>query len=165
MNFKENNTDTDRLDYAIMRDGGISLYYKKSFLHSDLEWFEKEKYNVISFDCSKWDNEKRMHEHLKERLYFPDYYGMNFSALDDCLSDFEITQIGQVIVFENLDSLKRDLVTAILDTFVRASREKMLFGHRLIILAQVDEPHFEIGKIGGFTPAWNGKEWFNDSRK
>ena len=81
MIFKENNTDTDRLDYAIMRDGAVSLYYKKSVLHSDLEWFEKERYNVISFDCSKWGDEKIMHEQFKEKLYFPDYYGMNFNAL------------------------------------------------------------------------------------
>ena len=164
MIFKENNTDTDRLDYAIMRDGAVSLYYKKSVLHSDLEWFEKERYNVISFDCSKWGDEKIMHEQFKEKLYFPDYYGMNFNALDDCLSDFEIVQVGQIIVFENLDSVKRDLVVAILDTFAKASREKMLFGLRLIILAQVDEPHYEIGEIGGFTPVWNSNEWLNDSR-
>lgn len=30
MIFKDNEADTDRLDYLILRDEGVSLYYKKT---------------------------------------------------------------------------------------------------------------------------------------
>jgi RNAse (barnase) inhibitor barstar len=164
MIFKDNDADTGRLDYIILRDGGVSLYYKKTVLRNDLDWFESEKYNIVTFDCSSWTNEKLMHDQLKEKLYFPEYYGMNFNALNDCLSDFEITKAGQIIVFENLNYIKKDLASALLNTFLSSSRQKMLFGLRFIILAKVNDPNYMIDKIGGFIPSWNGHEWFDKDR-
>lgn len=163
--FKENNEDTDRLDYRILRDSVVSLYWRNKFLKSDLEWFEKEHYEIIVFDCRSWTNENEMHKQLKENLFFPEYYGMNFNALRDCLWDLVIRKGGLVIVFEHLDYLKSDLIHAILDVFVQCSRQKMLFGYRLIVLAQVDNPYIEIAPLGAYNAMWNGEEWFNSSRE
>ena len=34
-----------------------------------------------------------VHEYLKEMLQFPEYYGKNFDALHDCLTDLEDVEI------------------------------------------------------------------------
>ena len=37
--------------------------------------------------ASEWESELRMHESLKAQLSFPDYYGKNLNALDECMLD------------------------------------------------------------------------------
>ena len=43
------------------------------------------KFKTIQVDC-KGLNEKDLHLVFKEKLGFPDFYGMNWDALIDCLS-------------------------------------------------------------------------------
>jgi RNAse (barnase) inhibitor barstar len=163
--FRENNNDIQRLDFCILRDSVVSLYWKKDVLESDLDWFKNENYEIISFDCKTWTDEIEMHKQLKQNLYFPDYYGMNLNALNDCLSDFEIIKTGQIIVFEHLDSIDSRLLHDLLDVFAINSRQQLLFGKRLIILAQVDDPNIEIDPVGAFSVSWNGQEWLNSKRQ
>lgn len=163
--FKENDSEIQRLDFCLLRDSVISLYWKKEILENDLKWFENENYEIISFDCKSWINEFEMHKQLKQNLHFPDYYGMNLNALDDCLSDFKIIKTGQIIVFEHLDSIDQRVLHDLLDVFATNSRQKLLFGKRLIILAQVDDPNLEIDPVGAFTVLWNGHEWLNSKRQ
>jgi hypothetical protein len=53
----------------------------------------------------------------------------------------------------------------LLDTFAINSRQKLLFGERLIILAQVDNPNIEIEPVGAFSVLWNAQEWLNSKRQ
>ena len=57
-------------------------------------WLEERGYEVKSFDAAKWQSEGRMHDDLKTQLGFPDYYGANLDALNDCLSDLEFAKTG-----------------------------------------------------------------------
>ncbi len=45
---------------------------------------------IIDFSTCKYVDE--IHEKLKESFGFPDYYGRNWSAFWDCLSDFGISE-------------------------------------------------------------------------
>lgn len=40
-----------RLDWSILQNGWISLYWKKSILEKDIKWFKNENYNIVDFDC------------------------------------------------------------------------------------------------------------------
>ena len=106
-----------------------------------------------------------MHRQLKTKLSFPDYYGENWDALNDCLSDLEITDEGQIVLFRRLDNLDTNRVHMLLDIFASNSRLQMLFGKRLIVLAQVDNPNYQIDPVGATPVMWNGAEWLDKNRQ
>ena len=154
-----------RLDWSILQNGWISLYWKKSILAKDIEWFEKENYNIVEFDCKSWTDIAEMHGQLQQKLNFPDHYGKNFDALNDCLSDIEINGTGQIVVFNHLDSIDIKTIHILLDVFADNSRKHILFGERLIVLAQVDSPDFKIDPVGATIVSWNKQEWLDSKRR
>lgn len=163
--FKNNPDEWQRLDWSILQNGWTSLYWKNEILEKDLEWFKKENYSIVNFDCKTWTDEKQMHKQLKKKLGFPDYYGENFDALNDCLSDLEILNTGQIAIFKHLDSFDAKRVHILLDVFASNSRRQMLFGKRLIVLAQVDNPNYQIDPVGATPVMWNGAEWLDANRQ
>jgi RNAse (barnase) inhibitor barstar len=163
--FQNNPDEWQRLDWLILQNGAISLYWKKEVLENDLQWLQKEKYSIIYFDCNTWVDQKEMHKQLKEKLNFPDYYGENLDALNDCLSDIEIINTGQVIVFQHMDRIDVKTMYTLLDVFAINARLQLLFGKRLIVLCQVDNPTFQIDAVGATPVMWNGAEWLNSNRQ
>ncbi|WP_113925971.1 barstar family protein [Cognataquiflexum aquatile] len=156
------------LDFQILRDGGISMYHKIEILEVDLEWFENEKYKIYDMNACKWSVLKA-HKEIKEKLNFPDYYGENLNAFNDCLRDmYSISKKGLVIVFRKFDFLAetdRDFATGLLDIISIQSREWLLKGKRLICLIQSTDPDLYFEKIGGVSPRWNGQECFDSKRR
>ena len=47
----------------------------------------------VSLDGSVLADAALLHDYLKDRLSFPEYYGRNFDALYDCLTDLEEIEI------------------------------------------------------------------------
>jgi RNAse (barnase) inhibitor barstar len=180
--FEGDEANNDQLDWTMLRDGGVSLYWRPEILADDLNWLKSHGYRVISFDAaewqsaSEWESERRMHISLKAHLSFPDYYGNNLNALDECMSDdLEVPDSGGLAVvlnhydriFEPAPSLASDggsTAEVVLHIFARAVRYHMLFGRRLLILVQSDDPKMEFGRLGGVAAGWNRREWLNSSR-
>lgn len=154
----------NRLDWGILKNGWTSLYWSLAVLENDLTWLEREHYAIVDFDCKSWTNLKEMHLQLKQKLHFPDYYGENAAALNDCLSELEIPGTGLVVVFRHSDNIDSEQMLLLLDIFARASRWHLLFGNRVMVLAQVDNPDFEIGPVGGTPVMWNMAEWLDSDR-
>ena len=164
--FKKNGrSDPEGLDWHILQNGWTSLYWRSNILDEDLKWFDKEDYVIVEFNCKTWSDDKMMHAELKKKLNFPDYYGENFNALRDCLSDLNIIRTGLVIVFRHLDNLTQKTAHAILDILADNARLHILFGNRIITLAQVDDPDYEIKPVGQTNVNWNGQEWLNATRE
>ena len=163
--FQNNPDEWQRLDWHILQNGWISLYWRVEILERDIEWFKKENYSIVDFDCKTWSDENEMHKQLKQKLDFPDYYGKNFDALNDCLSDIEISDTGKIIALQHLDNFDSKRAHILLDILADNARLQMLFGKRLIILAQVDNPNYVIDQVGATPAMWNRDEWLNDSRK
>ena len=68
------------------------------------------------------------------------------------------------VVFENFLQHGAD-GEGMLDAFADASRLWSLFGRRLIVLVQVDDPSYVGPPDLGATPAeWNGREWMTKDR-
>jgi RNAse (barnase) inhibitor barstar len=118
--FKNTPDEWQRLDYKIFLNGWTSLYWKRSFLDNDISWFKREGYKVVEFDCSKWSDLNLMHNDIRILLQFPEYYGNNFNALRDCLSDIEITETGLLIVFLHFQCLDRTIAQAVIDIFANS---------------------------------------------
>ncbi|HAD13030.1 MAG TPA: barnase inhibitor [Saprospirales bacterium] len=153
-----------RLDWSILQNGWISLYWNKDVLATDLQWFEREQYTMAELDCTTWNSEVEMHAQLRQCLSFPDYYGENWDALSDCLSELEIPGAGYVVVFRGLNHLNTEWAHQLLDVFARNARLQMLWGKRLIVLAQVDDADYLISPVGATPVMWNRAEWLEANR-
>ena len=53
---------------------------------------------VIHVDVSRVATEKELHELLYEKLCFPEYYGRNWDAFNECISDPELVHPSRVSV-------------------------------------------------------------------
>src|SRR4051812_9263579 len=96
----------DPLDWIVLRDGGVSLYWRSEFLAEDLNWLQQRKYRIVSFNTDMWRSEEEMHESLQTALAFPAYYGRNLDALNECVWDDLVVPDtgGLVIVLRGYDS-------------------------------------------------------------
>jgi RNAse (barnase) inhibitor barstar len=159
----------DELDFQILRQGAICMYYKMEILDNDLYWFLDARYKIIDIDSAKWTS-KTAHKYIKEGFSFPDYYGENLNAFNDCLGDLYPDNYyqGVVIVFRHYDDFSREdkaFSEALLDIIACQSREWLLSGKRLIGLIQSNDPDLFFEKVGGYHPRWNGLEWLNERRR
>jgi RNAse (barnase) inhibitor barstar len=180
--FIANEVNDEQRDWIILRDGGVHLYWRQEMLADDVDWLKSNGYKIISFDVaewqslSDWESEKLMHESLKAKLSFPDYYGKNLDAIDECILDDLVVPNsgGLALVLNNYDRLlkpvqgpavdKRSTAEVVLDIFARAVQYHMLFGKRLLILVQSDNPTIQFGRLGGVAARWNHREWLNKNR-
>lgn len=159
--FKNNPDEWQRLDYRIFQGGWASLYWQQDVLNTDINWFMNEKFNVVDFNCTKWTDINKIHKDLKKQLNFSDYYGENFNALNDCLSDVEINDAGLIIVFRHFQFVDKEVAHGLIDIFAINSQQHILFGKKLLTLVQVDNPNYQIHSVGGRNILWNGTEWLN----
>jgi RNAse (barnase) inhibitor barstar len=149
-----------RLDWAILQNGWSCLYCSEDILEKDLDWFGKSDFKVIEIDCSDWTNSNSIHRSLSKRLSFPDYYGNNLDALNDCLSEVDIPGEGLIVVFKHFDVVQKAIGQSIADIFANNSRRHILFGRKLILLLQVSDRTFKMSNVGGSPILWNGTEFF-----
>jgi RNAse (barnase) inhibitor barstar len=174
--FSTNEVIDQRLDWTVLRDGGVALYWRPEILADDLHWFGSNGYRIVSFETADWLTEDQMHDSLNADLSFPDYYGKNLNALDECMwDDLVVPDAGGLVLVLNhydhfakagLDAGSSGKKTAdvVLDIFARAIRYHMLFGKRLIILVQSDDPWIRFDGLGGASAIWNRREWLNKNR-
>lgn len=134
------------------------------FLKEDIQWFIKENFKVITIDCSGWTNKTVIHKDISRQLDFPDYYGMNLEALNDCIWQLEIEAAGLVIAFVSFEVVEKEYAYQLLDIFAVNSRQHALFGDKLITLVQVNDGGFECEPVGASPVLWNPREWLNTSR-
>ena len=166
--FRNEPEDFDRLDFTLLQNGAVTLYFRPQVLAADVEWLKDHGYRVDSFNCSASIGESEMHGELSSRLEFPGYYGRNLNALNDCISDLEVPdEGGRVLVFNKYDSFAATLphvALSVLDIMEDNSRQLLLFGKRLIILVQSDDPAISFERVGGRAVMWNSGESLNSSR-
>jgi RNAse (barnase) inhibitor barstar len=157
-----------RLDYALLQNSAISMYYRTEILNADIDWLKNHGYQIDSFDCSLWYTEEEMHIPLARQLNFPDYYGHNLNALNDCLSDIEISSKGgRVLVFNRYDVFAQhqtETAWYVLDIIANNSRQALLFGEHFFVLLQSADPAIHFESVGACPVMWNRKEWLNKNR-
>ena len=61
-------------------------FWRADVLRASVNWLGERGYLVVDMDASRWSDEQAMHSDLAGALDFPDYYGHNLDALNDCLS-------------------------------------------------------------------------------
>lgn len=165
--FEMDVSTLSRLDFKVLRDGGITAYHAESVLAEDLQWFEQQGYDIREFDGLAWPDESDFHGDIARALEFPSWYGQNLDAFNDCMRDVDIPSAGgMVLVIRNADAghLDCDWFRIALDILTSIVRLKLLFGRRFIVLLHSDSPGFVLPRIGGFDVQWNPREWLDSSR-
>jgi len=115
-----------------------------------------------------------MHRALAAALGFPDYYGNNLEALNDCLGDVAAGEYGApsdatglVLVLMGFDTFAashRSSAQALLDIFAGQARNAALFGHRMFCLVQSGDPKLTFEPVGAMSVEWNDAEWLDAKR-
>jgi RNAse (barnase) inhibitor barstar len=170
MSWKWDSTydEDENLDWLIMRAGPISKYFSAQILDQNLRELEKLRYQLIDVSASRWTS-KNVYDEIGKTFNFPDYFGKNLNALDDCLSDlFNPRYKGLVVVIRNFDRFyeeNKNLADDILDVFCAVSWEWLLAERKLIVFLQSNDADLEIRKVGGWSPRWNASEWLDSDRK
>ncbi len=178
--FSNSPADWQRLDWQILRDGGIALYWRQEYLADDMRWLASQNYDMYEFDCERWRSEDEMYSDIGRVLRFSEWWGpewgRNIDALDDCLTDLPISDDrGAVLVLNRFNVYAsgsgaasmhsgRSEAEVVLDVMAGACRFFLLNGKRFIVLVQTENPDIQIGSLGGRSPVWNRREWLNAKR-
>ncbi|HSF22520.1 MAG TPA: barstar family protein [Burkholderiales bacterium] len=144
------------------------MYWKPELLGEDVAWLTEHGYRVYHLDCSRWTSAAAALDDLGTTLGFPDYYGENLDAFNDCLGDVDVpADGGSAIVLMRYDCFaqrERSTAQAILDICASNARRFMLFGQRLATLVQSDDPHLSFDTVGSTPVMWNRREWLDKNR-
>lgn len=166
--FSLDGSDFQRVDWRLLQNGPVSLYFRHDALDSDVAWLRDHGYRVEVLECRAWANEHAMHEAFAAKLAFPDHYGMNLDAMNDAISDVDVpAESGLVIVLDRFDdfaSHHRTVAQAVLDLLADNARRFLLFGRRLLVLVQSDDPRISFAPVGATAVSWNPKEWLDRDR-
>jgi len=145
--------DQRRLDWLILRDSPFVLYLDRSKLGEVCDWFLRHSYQLVTFNCTNWQSESDFHDDISASLKFPDYYGRNLDALNECMcSDLDIPQeSGLLLVFHHFNVFKKHFPETsyhLLDILAEASRRYLLYGQRLITFIQSDDQKIVFEPVG-----------------
>jgi RNAse (barnase) inhibitor barstar len=160
--------DFNRLDWRLLQSGAISLYYRPSILQEDVVWLVDHGYLLYEFNCATWICEGDFHDAVSATLKFPEYYGRNSAAFNDCLGDLEIPEEGGAVLvfnrFHRFAARDEELAIWLLDAIQQNARRHLLWGRRLLALLQSDDPRLRIEPVGACAPNWNPREWSDSAR-
>lgn len=158
----------DRLDWRLLRAGFVVRYRQPPVLAASVAWLREHDYQIVSLDAGAWDDAAAMHRDLAAALGFPDYYGKNLDALNDCLGEVATYTYGSnkdtaglVLVLDRFDRFFRAdprAAQALLDIFASHARVASLIGHRMLGLVRSDDPDLELSAVGATPVATNPAE-------
>ena len=179
--FNNSSEEWQRLDWQILRDGGISLYWRPEYLAEDVNWLAAKGYDIYEFDCERWNSETDMYSDFERVLRFSEWWGskwgQNLNALDDCLGDLPIRNDGGVaLVFHRFNAFEtgsgsapmpngRTFAADLLDVLAATCRFHLLNGKRFVTLVQTENHNYRVQSLGAVSTSWNRREWLNANRE
>jgi hypothetical protein len=168
-------TDTEAADWRLALNGFVTLFWNPAVLGETTGWLVDHGYHVVTADAAAWTTDADLHRDLAALLDFPDYYGANLDALNDCLGDVAgydygtpRAATGLVLVLTRYDAFaarSRRTAQLVLDIFAHQARFGALIGHRMLCLVQSDDPDIRFAPIGASPVSWNDEEWLDAKRR
>ncbi|TGN78870.1 hypothetical protein E5082_24835 [Streptomyces griseoluteus] len=153
----------------------VTLFWRKRLLTQATERLEDHGFRVIRLEAGQWSTERDMHRAMAAALNFPDYYGHNLDALNDCLGDMACyggyddapEGAGRALVFTDYDRFATTCPRAaqvVLDIIAVQARQAAVLRRRLICLVQSNDPQIRFEPIGAMSVMWNSDEWADSNR-
>jgi len=161
----------EALDYYILRDCPVCLYFYENQFETDLEWLRSHDYIIHTINAEEKSSFIEQLGLIISRHHSEGQWTGGLDSLDDYFFDFyDIPDNGGVVFsitnFEKIYEEDEYFSQNVLDIIADYSRQKMLFGKRMMALLllkyQFDLPtavHHKIStqSVGGFTPGPNLK--------
>lgn len=167
--------DAGRLDFRLMVNGAVTLFWRTPLFAEAIRWMSQHGYRIVSLDANLWTSDDDLHREIAAALDFPDYYGRNLNALNDCMRDvvgyaYGTTRdaTGLLMTFSGYDAFARErpqTAQIVLDIMAVQARCAMLTGHRILCLVQSNDPNITFEPVGAAPVSWNHAEWFDDQRQ
>ena len=153
----------------------MTLFWRTSLLDEAIEWFDQAGYTIVRLDARRWNTPAEMHQDIAAALDFPDYYGRNLDALNDCLGDVidytygtSQTAAGLLVTISGYDTFVHaspHTAQAVLDIIAGNARLGALTGHRLLCLIRSDDPTITFDSVGAMPVIWNHAERLDARRQ
>jgi Barstar (barnase inhibitor) len=161
--------------FRLLINTPVTLFWRPQILDETTGWLTDHGYQVTQIQASHWSTEHDLHRDIAAVLSFPDYYGRNLNALNDCMRDvvsqdygWTPNTAGLALVFTGYDSFAARCprpAQIVLDIMADSSRSAALFGRRLMCLVQSNDPHIRFQPVGATAVAWNDAEWLDSKRR
>lgn len=151
------------LDFVVLQNGPINLVTPQR-LQALADQLAALGYKVIHLPAAGWSDESDLFRSIAVQLHFPNYFGHNYPALAECLSDFAHGDFGwaptadrgvaiAVHDFEQFSKAANYAADRLLNYAVDSARYGALFGHRLHWLIEATTS-FHPQPVGAHTPQW-----------
>ncbi len=154
--------DCNRLDFEILAEGGVSLYFQYEVLGEDMAWFALERYEVIQFDEEGLDSVEGLHFEARLKLGFPENYEPTFDSLRESLSQMDVPPAGGVALvlpgIERIAASDPEGMRGLLEVISGLSHEFLMTGQRFLALLQSNDPELALGDFGPRQVVWNPRE-------
>lgn len=145
-------------DFHLLKNGPVILYHRPEVLDDAVTTLADLGYLVHRFDARAWVTQAAFAAAVKEELDFPDYFGGNLDAFNDCMRDVATFEYGSdpaatgtVLVFTGYDAFAardRRAAQVVLDIVADTARFGMFFGHRMACLVQSGDPGLRFDPVG-----------------
>jgi RNAse (barnase) inhibitor barstar len=166
---------THPVDFRLVHNTFVTMFWRSSLLDETVGWLRSHSYRVVEFDAGSWSSSAEMYDDVALAFNFPDYFGRNLDALNDCMGDVASgdygwdadANTGLVIVlraFDAFTAVDRRTAQNMLAIFADRARCAILIGHRIICLVQSDDPRLAFDPVGAMPVVWNDAEWLNSKR-
>jgi RNAse (barnase) inhibitor barstar len=120
----------------------IYIFQQKDIL-KELEAFDQENLDVQIIPGDRINNKGDLLRHISDILSFPDYFGLNWDALVDCLRGMDWTSSEcHIIVFSSADRFLKNYPSdfwTFLDIITNRSKEWIKEGVVLRLFVGVDD--------------------------
>jgi hypothetical protein len=165
---------TEDQAYRLAMNSAVTLFRRPEALDETTGWLADHGYQLVRLDAGAWHSQADFHRDIQIALDFPDYYGHNLDAFNDCLRDVATyaygasrDATGTILVFTGYDAFaarEPRAAQVILDIIAGNARHAMLFGHRMLCLVQSNDPNLDFDPVGATPVTWNSAEWQRSAR-
>ena len=166
--FAEDPEYRERLDWALLEHGAVTLYHRANVLAEDQAWLVRAGYRVHELDAAQWKGAADFHAAARAALAFPDWYQPTFASFVDAMAELPVpARGGAAIVIRRYDRFakaERELAQWVLDAIETTSRQNLLMGRRLLALVQCDDARMRFEAVGTRPVTWNPREWTEEQR-
>ncbi|MET9880994.1 barstar family protein [Actinacidiphila glaucinigra] len=154
----------------------VTLFWRRRLLTQAEQQLEDQGFRVVRLAAGEWTTEQDMHRAIADALVFPDYYGRNLDALNDCLGDVACyggyddspEGTGLVLSFTDYDCFAAVCPRAaqdVLDTIACRARLAAVLQRRFFCLLHSNDPDIQFEPIGAMSVMWNSDEWMDVNRR
>jgi hypothetical protein len=172
--FAERRIRSAGMDLHPTRLPSVQLFRNRAVLDRAVADAHESGWSVIRLDASRWATDAAMHTDLADALSFPDHYGRNLDALNDCMRDvvaghygFAKHAVGGLVVIDAFDQFHQrepQVAQALLEILGGAAVDALTYRWQLATFLRADDPDFAPAPFAAQAAMWNPQEWLRANR-